>query len=71
MSNLVQVEIEQDTMKSLEEIYLRDLEKLDDVPKGIEHLRSLWWMTCRDMPAKFGGLAKGIHRLYHFTCSVI
>jgi disease resistance protein RPM1 len=71
MSNLVQVEMEQSTLESLEELYLSDLKKLDDVPKGIEHLRSLRWMGCRDMPVEFGGLAKGKHRLHHFTCIVI
>ncbi|XP_078156580.1 disease resistance protein RPM1-like [Carex rostrata] len=70
MSNLIQVEMEQGTMATLEEIWLWELKQLVEVPKGIEHLVSLKWMGCRYMPVDFGGLAEGTHQLFHFTCRV-
>ena len=70
MPNLIQVEMEQGTMASLEKIGLWVLEQLVEVPKGIEHLIPLKWMYCIDMPVDFGGLAKGTHQLFHFTCRV-
>ncbi|XP_078156555.1 disease resistance protein RPM1-like [Carex rostrata] len=70
MPNLIQVEMEQGTMASLEVIGLSELKQLMEVPKGIEHLVSLKWMYCLDMPVDFGGLAEGTHQLFHFTCRV-
>ncbi|XP_078156716.1 disease resistance protein RPM1-like [Carex rostrata] len=71
MPNLVQVEMEQDTMVILETIHLWELEQLVEIPKGIEHLINLKWMVCKYMPAGFGELASGIHQLFHFRCQVI
>ncbi|XP_078156586.1 disease resistance protein RPM1-like [Carex rostrata] len=68
MPNLIQVEMEQGTMASLEEIWLRELKKLVEVPKGIQHLVSLKWMVCDDMPVLFPSRAS--HKLFHFTCVV-
>ncbi|XP_078156585.1 disease resistance protein RPM1-like [Carex rostrata] len=70
MPNLIQVEMEQGTMASLEEIWLRELKKLVEVPKGIQHLVSLKGMVCDDMPVKFGSFSRGSHKLFHFTCVV-
>jgi disease resistance protein RPM1 len=71
MPNLVQVEMEQGTMINLEDIYLLELKGLVVIPRGIEHLISLKEINCQDMRADFGGLSKGIHQLFHFTCHII
>ncbi|XP_078156748.1 disease resistance protein RPM1-like [Carex rostrata] len=71
MPNLVQVELEQDTMVILETIQLWELEHLVEIPKGIEHLINLKWMVCKYMPVGFGELASGIHQLFHFRCHVV
>jgi disease resistance protein RPM1 len=71
MPNLVQVEMEQGTMVSLDTIQLLELEQLVEIPEGIEYLTNLKWMVCKYMPAGFGDLASGIHQLFHFRCHIL
>ncbi|KAJ4801766.1 Disease resistance protein RPM1 [Rhynchospora pubera] len=70
MPNLVQVEMEQETMVNLATIQLWELEQLFEIPEGIEHLTNLKLVVCKFMRTGFGGLASGIHQLFHFRCHV-
>lgn len=70
MPNLFRVDMERDTMVSLEDIALTDLEQLADIPNGIEHLSSLKNMFCRQLSMNYGGLAPGRHQMWHFYCYV-
>ncbi|KAJ3704912.1 hypothetical protein LUZ61_008617 [Rhynchospora tenuis] len=69
MPNLIQVEMEQGTMLSLEKILFRELNQQMKIPNSIEHLKNLKWMICRDM--YIGGLTKGTHKVHHFICQVL
>ncbi|XP_078156579.1 disease resistance protein RPM1-like [Carex rostrata] len=70
MPNLVCVDMERDTMVCLEDITLTDLEQLDEIPKGIEHLSSLKNMFCRQLSMNYGRMATGRHKLWHFYCYI-
>lgn len=70
MPNLVRVDMERDTMVCLEDITLIDLEQLDEIPKGIEHLSSLKNMFCRQLAMNYGRMATGRHKLWHFYCYI-
>ncbi|KAJ4801765.1 Disease resistance protein RPM1 [Rhynchospora pubera] len=69
MPNLIQVEMEQYTMVSLEKILFRELNQLVKFPKGIERLFNLKCMICKDV--YFEGFAKGTYKKYHFICQVV
>jgi disease resistance protein RPM1 len=70
MPNLVRVDMERDTIVCLEDITLTDLERLAEIPMGIEHISSLKNMFCTQLSMNYGGLAIGRHKLWHFYCYV-
>ncbi|KAJ3674605.1 hypothetical protein LUZ60_005221 [Juncus effusus] len=68
LPSLVEVELEEGTLERVEQIFIKDMEQLIVIPKGIEHLTSLKELHCVDLSANFGGLLKGYNKLWHFDC---
>ncbi|KAJ4813544.1 Disease resistance protein RPM1 [Rhynchospora pubera] len=70
MPKLIQVEIEQGTMVSLEQITFQELNQLVKLPNGSQHLMNLKRMICKDTCfEEFKN--KGTHKICHFNCQVV